>query len=440
MQELTVGKDHLLDQLLVVHDCVGSAAHARMLHKAKLLSRSDLVALLKGLQSIYKRGQISNFPIPISLEDVHTAIESELSDTLGEAGLRIHTSRSRNDQVMLAMRLFLRSEVTAFLSTLCALLDDVADRFQKLEHTPLPGYTHLQPAMPSSMGMWLHALYEDLLEEVRRGLALLTEIDANPLGGTAGFGSSMKVDPKYVAKLLGFSRIYRNPIQANNSRGRVELRTLQWLTSIAGGLEKFFWDISLFCTREFGFFKLPNELTTGSSIMPQKRNPDIVELARGRCAKVRGAESELAWIIGKLPTSYHRDLQLTKEPVMRALDEMRALFLMTRLVIRGLQVDQKRVKECMYADLYATYDAYREVEKGAPFREAYRRTAERVKGDKIKAAALAKDFLPIAQNVHNGMRDAKRELAFARTQVGKWQRRIEEVERMIFTAPRNIRL
>jgi argininosuccinate lyase len=286
--------------------------------------------------------------------------------------------------------------------------------------------------MPSSLGLWFHALFEELLEELKRSITLLGELDANPLGGTAGFGTSMAVDPRYVAKLLGLQRVYRSPIHANNSRGRVELRILQWLSSISAGLERFFWDISLFCTREFGFFKLPNKLTTGSSIMPQKRNPDLVELARGRCAKIRGAENELSWIVGKLPTSYHRELQLTKEPVFRAFEEIDIILKMAELIVNGLEVDEKRVRECMYDDLYATYDAYREVQAGVPFREAYRRTAERVKSGKIKAKVLATDFQPIAKRANTAMKEAKGELITIKTKIKKQQLMIAKSEREIF--------
>ncbi len=432
MQRLTVGEDPILDSALVVHDCVGSAAHARMLAKCGHLSKPELRKLLIGLRKIFKLGKIGKFNIPAALEDVHTAIETRLVSQFGEAGLRIHTARSRNDQVMLAMRLFLRTELLNRLASTLELLDIVQVKFQALKDVPLPGYTHMQPAMPSSVGMWLHALYEELLVIVQRGLSLLEDLDVSPLGGAAGFGVSIKTDPAFVANILKFKQHYRSPIQANNSRGREELHALQWITTAGAVMEKFVWDMLLYCSREFGFFALPNKLTTGSSIMPQKRNPDLLELTRSRCARLRGYETELAWIIGKLPTSYHRDLQLTKRPVMQALKDFSEILEMMKLSLKGFTVNRKRLEAAMHTDLYATYDAYRQVKLGQPFREAYRVVAKRVVDGTLDPKALQRDFAPIQKLVVSGMREANREVKKLAVRVAERQRTLAKLPDTVF--------
>lgn len=432
MQRLTVGDDPILDRALVVHDCVGSAAHARMLAKCGHLSKLELAKLLKGLRSIYKLGKKEKFDIPPALEDVHTAIEANLVSKLGDAGLRIHTARSRNDQVLLAMRLFLRTQIVQRLDAVLELLAIVQTRFKALKDVPLPGYTHMQPAMPSSVGMWLHALYEELLVVTQRGLSLLEDLDVSPLGGAAGFGVSIKTDPAFVARVLKFKQHYRSPIQANNSRGREELHALQWITYAGAVLEKFVWDMLLYCSREFGFFALPNKLTTGSSIMPQKRNPDLLELARSRCARLRGYETELAWIIGKLPTSYHRDLQLTKRPVMLALKDFSEILEMMKLSVQGFTVNRSRLEAAMHTDLYATYDAYREVKLGRPFREAYRIVAKRVVDGTLDPKVLKRDFAPIQRSVNTGMKLAVRDVKKVASRIKEMRGTLEMLDGTVF--------
>jgi argininosuccinate lyase len=432
MQTLTVGDDPQLDLNLVGFDCVGSAAHARMLRRAGLLSSKDLSTLLRGLREIFALSGRNRFPIPVELEDAHTAIETWLSKRVGEPALRIHTARSRNDQVLLAMRLYTRSQVLSVLEQLGELVGVIESRFKKFEKIALPGYTHMQPAMPSSVGMWLHALYEELLAVSHRGTALLESLDRCPLGGAAGFGVPFKnVDQEYTAKLLGFSRTFRSPIHANNSRGRDELLVVSWLCEIAGVLEKFIWDMMLFTSREFQFFSLPSKLTTGSSIMPQKRNPDLLELARARCSRLRGVHTELAWVVGKLPTSYHRDLQLSKGPVMRGFREISELLTMVELALRGFKVDAAACSRAMEADLFATYDAYREVARGVPFREAYRATAKRVTERSLAVGDLAKDFRAIAMRTGRYMKAAVREGRALSKSVQGYRRRVTAAEKKV---------
>jgi len=395
MKRLTVGEDPVLDQDLITYDLLGSAAHARMLAASGYLKKSELGSLLSQLRAIADSVRTRTFQIPFELEDMHTAIENRLTEKCGAIGERIHTARSRNDQVLLAIRLFLRSELLVDLKRLIELLDIIETRFSKLAHIPMPGYTHHQPAMPSSVGLWLHAWYEGILETVRDGIALYQALNMNPLGAGAGFGTSLKIDREQVARLLGFSRAQRSVIDINNSRGRYEERFLRWGCDIGSILEKFACDMTLFTTREFGFFSLPNDLTTGSSIMPQKRNPDIVELLRGRVSLLRGYAAQLQHVSSKLPSSYHRDFQLTKGPTVYGARQIADVIEMAALIFSKMHANEKTLEASMYDDLYATYDANREVSKGISFREAYRRTSERVKSGSIVRKNYELDFVPV---------------------------------------------
>lgn len=436
MHELTVGNDPELDRNLVCADAMGSAAHARMLESVGLLSAADCSALLTQLQQIYTLGQRGEFEIPRSLEDVHSAIESRLIETCNEAGRRIHTARSRNDQVLLAMRLFLRSKTLTDIETLITLSDTIAARFDELAAVPMPGYTHMQPAMPSSFGMWLHSWYEGLLELITEGNHVLDSLDSNPLGSGAGFGSSLRIDRTLVATLLGFSRVQRSFIDVNNSRGRYELRYVTWACEVGALLEKFACDVTLFATHEFGLLSLPAELTTGSSIMPQKRNPDLAELLRARCSRIRGPLFELQSVTAKLPSSYHRDLQYTKEPLFRAATELTSSLKMAGLLFARFTVNKQRTEQSMHDELYATYDACREVERGVPFRDAYRTTAERVKAKSLSVTDLTRDFeLPQSETI-SGMNIARSELSKLRKAFGDRKAHILKQESAVFDFPK----
>ena len=400
MQALTVGDDPIVDLALVTHDARGSAAHARMLAKMGYLSTEDLRILLAELKAIEAD---EKFEIPFDLEDVHTTIENRLVERCGEAGRRIHTARSRNDQVLLALRLYMRSELSASIKKLFTIMDAINLRFRATAELPLPGYTHMQPAMPASVGMWWHALYEALLEEVRAGAQTLDLLDSHPLGSGAGFGSSLKLDRRYCGELLGFTRVQRSFIDVNNSRGRFELRCVGWMTNVASVFEKFACDIMLFQMKEFGLVSLPTELTTGSSIMPQKRNPDLVELLRGRASKLRGAHAELASLTAKLPSSYHRDFQFSKAPLVRATQDFQAVLSSAELLIESLTFNEQALADCMHAELYATYDANREVLTGKPFRDAYRAVAERIKRGDIDVARGKIEFEIPQSETRSGM-------------------------------------
>jgi argininosuccinate lyase len=433
MRELTVGSDPVIDRELVYFDALGSAAHAKMLCVMKYLPEHDIELLLPALREIAEQGKAGAFNIPAELEDCHTAIENELVTRCGDAGKRIHTARSRNDQVLLAVRLYLRDVTVNGLGALIELSDSIASRIASDGDLPLPGYTHLQPAMPSSVSMWLQGWAEGINDLLRAGCALYDGLDSNPLGSGAGFGTNLTIDREYVTKVLAFSRTQRNPIDCNNSRGRYEERYLRWATDVASLFEKLAWDVLIYSTREFGFVTLPHDLTTGSSIMPQKRNLDIVELLRGRASRVRGALHELSGVIAKLPSSYHRDFQYTKEPLIRAVHEMDRIFGMASLIIKNLKFNAERLKSSMYTDLYATYDANVQVGQGVPFRDAYRTTAERVEHGSLNKDMLMREYDKIQHETKLLTDESRKELEHFRTQHRTLRTTLEEVERTVFS-------
>ncbi len=385
IHRFTVGEDPLLDLTLLPFDVQGSAAHARMLGEAGLLSSADataLIAALAELKPVVERRELS---ISAAQEDGHTALEHALVERVGEAGKRIHLGRSRNDQVLLALRLLLRSRLLALGGQVRTLAGALLAMAQHHETVALPGYTHLRRAMPSSVGQWAVGYVDSLIEELEAADGLWRRLDRCPLGAAAGFGVPLPLNRERVAELLGFSRVQRSPVDVMNSRGRHEQALLDWIASVAGTLEKLCWDLSLYSTEEFGYVRLPDAFTTGSSIMPQKRNPDVLELARGRCRELRGIAEWHRQIVSGLPGSYHRDFQLHKRPLLVGLDAASAtLDVLTRLV-PVLQINAARCSAAMSDELYAAHQAYVLVASGQTFRDAYREVGE---------AVMAGQFVP----------------------------------------------
>lgn len=373
--DFTIGDDPELDSRLVAWDCIGSAAHARTLERAGILNAAERAALVGELAAIRNDAIAGRFEIPRDLEDCHTAIETRLTERLGTVGEKVHTGRSRNDQVAAAMRLYMRAEALAWHKQLDEFIDALLARIERDGQNPMPGYTHMQPAMPSSVGQWLAAHAEAAVEQQRAIGHLLEQLNSSPLGTGAGFGVDLPLDREYTAKLLGFSRVQRSPIDVQNSRGRMELYFVRVATDIGRLIERMASDLLVYTSRAYGFFSLPAALTTGSSIMPQKRNPDVVELLRGRSAALRSAAYELEAVTLRLPSNYHRDLQLTKGPTLRAAEEVQRLLRTATRVVREFQVHPEKLELAMLPELYATAAAYALVREGVPFREAYRRVA-----------------------------------------------------------------
>jgi len=384
IHRFTVGDDPELDTQLLLHDALGSAAHARMLAQAGLLPKEDAAALVKALAGIARKARRGGISIAREQEDAHTAIEALLTAELGDAGKRIHLGRSRNDQVILALRLYMRESLldTAVRST--ALARNFLVFAKAHAHQPMPGYTHLRRAMPSSFGLWATAFAAGLTEELQALQSLYARLDRCPLGAAAGFGVPLPIDREHTARLLGFSQVQISPVDVQNSRGRHELALLNGFASIGLVMEKFLWDVSLYSMQEFGFLRLPDAFTTGSSIMPQKRNPDVVELARGRCRELRGYAAMVQELAAGLPSNYHRDLQLLKKPLFGAIASMRSWLDVLIALVPALQVDAAKAEAACSDDIYAAHQAYVLAQVGMPFRDAYREVGKELESGSFK--------------------------------------------------------
>lgn len=428
VQQFSVGNDPELDMKIISHDILASVAHAQMLEKIKILSSEEYTSIHGSLKKLYSKVTSGDFTINPELEDGHTAIESYLTETIGAPGLKVHSGRSRNDQVLVATRLYVRSQV---VDTLCLLLECTKaflDKAQEFKKIPMPGYTHMQPAMPSSVSMWTHSFAESLLELVGDGLRLLDSINTNPLGVASGFGVPLPLDRELTAKLLNFDSVQRNPINVQNSRGKTELKFLRFASDIASVFEKFAWDMLIYTTREFGFVELPVELTTGSSIMPQKRNPDVLELLRGRTAKLRAAEDEIRWVIAKLPSNYHRDFQYTKEPLIRGADNLKSILEVALKVVANFKLNKEKLNEAMCDELYATYEVYRKLAQGSSFREAYREVGKLLENNKFDRNDLEKDFESIEKCLDRDIITAKKEFLKLEEDVKLWASKLDDMK------------
>lgn len=384
IHRFTVGEDPQLDRQLLPYDAFSSAAHALMLAHVGLLPRKDAAALVKQLGRIAAQARCCEIQIRPEQEDCHTVIETLLTQALGDAGKRLHLGRSRNDQVTLALRLYMRDA----LLNIAAQTAELAMCFLRFAHIHageiMPGYTHLRRAMPSSFGLWAAAFAEGLAEELQALQAIYARLDKCPLGAAAGFGVPLPLDREYLAKLLGFAAVQVNPVDVINSRGRHELALVNALASTGLVMEKFLWDVVLYSMPEFGFLNLPDAFTTGSSIMPQKRNPDVVELARARCRELRGHALMVQQLASGLPSNYHRDLQLLKKPLFDALDTARDWLDVLIRLVPALEVNVKRAATACSDELYATHEAYRLVQQGIPFRDAYKQVAKQLADGSFK--------------------------------------------------------
>ncbi len=435
IHRFTVGDDPRLDRVLLAHDCVGSAAHARGLFAAHLLSEDDARALVCALAELHGAARRGEIEITAAQEDAHTAIEHALVSLVGEAGKRIHLGRSRNDQVLLALRLWLREQVVATARGLQTLIEALLLLGAEHQETALPGYTHLRRGMPSSLGQWAAGYVEGLLEELEALNGLWQRIDRCPLGAAAGFGVPLPLKRELVAELLGFSRVQRAPVDVMNSRGRHEQALLDAFASIAHSLEKLVWDLSLYSTDEFGFVRLPDAFTTGSSIMPQKRNPDVLELARARCRELRGLSDYHRHIVTGLPGSYHRDFQLHKQPLFAAAETMPALLDVLSRLIPGLQFNADAMRNAMTSELYATHAAIALVRDGAAFRDAYRQVGGAIAAGEFQPPAL------LPGDAHTGGLgklefDAyRRELAILASRTNQRETMLLDIDRQIFLLP-----
>lgn len=378
LHSFTVGQDPITDLQLMPFDTEGSAAHARMLGETGLLPEAEARALVGALAQLRQEALQGLIPILPEEEDCHTALEHALTERLGETGRRIHLARSRNDQVATAFRLLMRTRVLDLGQAVHACAAAFLDLARRERDTPLPGYTHMRRAMPASWGMWAAAYAEGLLEELEALPALWDRLDRCPLGAAAGFGSPILLDRARSAQLLGFSRVQGSPMDVMNSRGRYEQAMAAWVVSASGTLEKALWDLALYSTEEFGFLRLPDAFTTGSSLMPQKRNPDVVELARARCRELRGLAGLIGQLASGLPSSYHRDHQLLKAPFLETMAKGQELFQVFAHLLPGLEILKAGCEAACTQELHAAKEACRLAAAGMPFRDAYLEVAHQI--------------------------------------------------------------
>ena len=373
IEAYTVGRDRELDLRLARYDVEGSLAHIAMLEKIGLLTRDELTTLTAGLQAIADEIAAGRFEIEPDTEDIHSQVELLLTRRLGDVGKKIHSGRSRNDQVLVDLKLFLRDELRQIAGDVRTLFDRLQELSERHKEVLMPGYTHLQIAMPSSFGLWFGAYAETLVDDMRLLAAAWHIANQNPLGSAAGYGSSFPLDRRMTTQLLGFEELHYNVVAAQMSRGKSERAAATALAAVAATVGRLAMDVCLMMSQNFGFVSLPDELTTGSSIMPHKKNPDVFEIMRGRCNRLQSVPNEIALLTANLPAGYHRDLQLLKEILFPAFDELRGTLGMCDFMLAHLRVNDRILDDPKYDYLFTVEDVNRLVLQGVPFREAYRR-------------------------------------------------------------------
>lgn len=372
VEEFTSGDDIHLDQKLVEWDVVGSIAHATMLNKIGILTDSELIDLRKALVRIIELNEKGKFILELKDEDVHTKIENTLTETLGSVGKKIHTGRSRNDQVQVDLRLYTKEKLFRIESRLFALCRELVKFAEKNKWVPMPGYTHFQKAMPSSVGLWAMAYAESLMDDQRVLKAAFSINDQNPLGSAAGYGVPLNLDRDLTTRLLGFANLQNNVLYVQNSRGKIESIVISALAQIMLDLSRLSNDLIIYSTEEFGFFTIGEKFRTGSSIMPNKRNPDILELVRGKMSTVTAGVNQTIEIIKNLPSGYHRDVQEAKGPLIKSLAITQESLEMLALVFSEIGVNAERLSASFTTQIFATDEAFKLVAQGIPFRDAYK--------------------------------------------------------------------
>lgn len=395
VEQFTVGKDRELDQFLAEADVLGSLAHTRMLASIGLMDSQDLEAVQAELKTIYQEILQGQFKIEEGVEDVHSQVELLLTKRIGEAGKKIHSGRSRNDQVLVDLKLFFRSEIKNLVGNATSLFELLVNLSEEHKDKLLPGYTHLQIAMPSSFGLWFGAYAESLVDDMELMLAAWKVCNKNPLGSAAGYGSSFPLNRTMTTELLGFDSMNYNVVYAQMGRGKTERILAQAMSSVAATLAKLAMDACLFINQNFGFIKFPDELTTGSSIMPHKKNPDVFELIRSRCNKIQALPNEIALMTTNLPSGYHRDLQLLKESLFPAFTSLNECLQMTTYMLKHISIKGDILDDPKYAYLFSVEAVNEEVLNGLPFREAYKKVGLEIESGEFKAPASVK-------HVHEG--------------------------------------
>ena len=378
IEAFTVGQDKIWDLYLAPFDVLGSIAHVKMLSKVGLLSKDEEATLVLGLQTIATEIDAGSFALEEGVEDVHSQVEMLLTRRLGDVGKKIHMARSRNDQVLLDLKLYLRSEIEKTTSAVSDFFDLLTQQSERFKNHLMPGYTHLQLAMPSSFGLWFGAYAESLVDDLVTLQAAFEVVNKNPLGSAAGFGSSFPIDRTLTTKLLGFSDLSYNVVYAQMGRGKSERIVSMAIANIAETLSRMSMDVCLFLNQNFDFIKFPDELTTGSSIMPHKKNPDVFELIRSRCNRMKALPNEILMMTTNLPSGYHRDLQILKEHFFPVFNELQSCIQMATLMLSQMSVKEGLLEDPKYLYLFSVEEVNRLVLKGETFRDAYRKVGEAI--------------------------------------------------------------
>lgn len=397
IERFTVGRDKEFDLLLAPFDVQGSIAHVTMLGEVGLMSKEEAALAVRGLEAILKEISEGQFRIEEHVEDVHSQVELMLTQRIGEAGKMIHSGRSRNDQVAVDIKLYLRSEVLAIKEHTKKLFDLLISLSEKHKNVLLPGYTHLQIAMPSSFGLWLGAYAEGLVDDMDCLASAYYVANKNPLGSGAGYGSSFPLNRTRTTELLNFGTLNWNAVYAQMSRGKTERIVGQGIGNIAATLSRLAMDCCLYINQNFGFISFPSELTTGSSIMPHKKNPDVFELIRAKCNRIQSVPNELILLVNNLPSGYHRDLQLTKEVLFPAIEELKACLEMMQLMLSNMTVKDGILDDEKYRYLFSVEAVNELVNKGIPFREAYKQV-----GNDIEEGKFNFDYKKQLHHTHEG--------------------------------------
>ncbi|GJM63885.1 argininosuccinate lyase [Persicobacter diffluens] len=387
----TVGQDRDLDIHLAPYDVLGSMAHVKMLSKVGLVEEAECTEITKGLKEIYKQIENGEFTIQDGVEDVHSQVEFQLTESLGEVGKKVHAARSRNDQVLVDMKMFLRAEVKELVTLSTDLITKLLDLSDKHKKVLIPGYTHLQVAMPSSFGLWFSAYAESLIDDLKLMEGAYEIINQNPLGSAAGYGSSFPIDREMTTRLLGFKNMHYNVVAAQMSRGKSEQALAFAMAAMGQTLGRWAMDICLYNSQNFGFLSFPDHLTTGSSIMPHKKNPDVFEIMRGRMNQIQNLPQQLLMLTTNLPSGYHREFQLLKEVLLPAIFQMKDSLSIASYMMDNIKVNDKAIDDDKYKYMYSVETVNKEVMAGLPFRDAY---------IKIGKVIEAGDYSPDTEVIH----------------------------------------
>jgi argininosuccinate lyase len=383
IEKFTIGRDREMDLYLAEADVLGSMAHITMLESIGLLQTDELKQLLAELRNIHAQIKRGEFVIEEGIEDVHSQVELMLTRKLGDIGKKIHSGRSRNDQVLVDLKLFIRRQLKDIASDVMELFKELQEQSERYKNVLMPGYTHLQVAMPSSFGLWFGAYAESLVDDMMFLQAAFRMTNRNPLGSAAGYGSSFPLNRTMTTELLGFDSMNYNVVYAQMGRGKTERNVAFALASIAGTISKLAFDACMFSSQNFAFVKLPNDCTTGSSIMPHKKNPDVFELTRAKCNKLQGLPQQITLIMNNLPSGYFRDLQIIKEVFLPAFQELRDCLQMTTYIINKIKVNEDILSDSRYDLIFSVEEVNRLVTEGTPFRDAYKKVGLDIEAGKF---------------------------------------------------------